>query len=112
MLRTFHRRITPESSHAAKPSSALERIVGRKLAVSAAAVANLTEAEPQSLNGAHELVAVATLAALNMPNKCHDGGAKAHACADEMHEIHRPNGGEGRANEHAEKAQETKGGEN
>jgi hypothetical protein len=29
-----------------------------------------------------------------------------------MYEIHRPNGGEGRPSEHAEKAQETKGGEN
>jgi hypothetical protein len=29
-----------------------------------------------------------------------------------MHEIHRSNVGEGRASEHAEKAKETKGGEN
>jgi len=29
-----------------------------------------------------------------------------------MHEIHRPNGGEGRASEHAAKAYEAKGGEN
>ncbi len=38
------------------------------------------------------------------PSKCHEGGAKTHACADEMDEIHRSNGGEGRAGEHAAKA--------
>jgi hypothetical protein len=29
-----------------------------------------------------------------------------------MHEIHRPDGGKGRSSEHAEKTQETKGGQN
>jgi hypothetical protein len=46
------------------------------------------------------------------PNKCHECTAKTHASADEMHDIHRPNSGEARASEHADKAEETKGGEN
>ena len=46
------------------------------------------------------------------PNKCYEGGAKTHACADEMHEIHRPNGGESGSREHAAEAYETKRSEN
>lgn len=44
------------------------------------------------------------------PSERHDGGAKAHARADEMHDIHRPNGGEARASEHASQAEKAKGG--
>lgn len=80
-----------------------ERMVRRELDVLAATLPIQPKPCPHSLSGAHGLVTVGMLTALNMPNKCHDGGAKAHACANEMQEIHRPNGGEGRASEHADK---------
>ena len=56
--------------------------------------------------------AAGPLTTAKVPNKCNDGGAKTHACADEMHEINHPNGGERRATEHAAQAEETEGGEN
>jgi hypothetical protein len=46
------------------------------------------------------------------PDKCNKRRAKAHAGADEMDDIHRPDAGEARATDHAEKAQQAEGEEN